>query len=263
MSAFFYLTILMQKRYDITWLIDKFESGDTLKYIYFWGNTEKDAITVSKTCLSQWYEAPFTVNNIRYNTSEHWMMANKALLFNDRITFDRIIKSTKPGEAKELGRQVSGFNDELWREKRFDIVKLGNIHKFNQNSLLGVFLLNTGNRVLVEASPVDKIWGIGMAEDNPDIDNIYAWQGENLLGFVLMEVRDDLRTNGFFEPVANSLIAPWNKYPDIEYQDMFWRMGEGEEYIMQFSNFFNALSERDKMIYQLYNPEPISWTEFY
>lgn len=133
-----------------------------MKFIYFWGHTNKYNETVGKFCFSQWYSSPFTVNNITYKTSEHWMMAHKALLFGDTISFEKIVACDTPKKAKELGRQVVSYNDQIWNDKRFDIVKLGNIHKFNQHANFADYLLKTENRVLVEASPVDTIWGIGL-----------------------------------------------------------------------------------------------------
>ena len=87
---------------------------------------------------------------------------------------------------------MANFDEKIWNEKRFDIVVQGSIAKFSQNPALKDFLLNTGGRILVEASPVDKIWGIGMAQDDDHIDNPLKWQGLNLLGFSLMVVRDRL-----------------------------------------------------------------------
>jgi len=183
----------MQSTYNVQWLTDSFESGDHLKYIYFWGHVNKLNDSVGKFCLSQWFESPFVVEDIVYKTAEHWMMAQKALLFEDRKIFEKIISANKPADAKELGRYVIGFDEQVWDDHKFEIVKNGNIYKFNQNALLANYLLNTGDRVLVEASPVDKIWGVGLSQDDDAITNIYAWRGENLLGFALMEVRDFLR----------------------------------------------------------------------
>src|SRR5688572_28139166 len=129
----------MKTHYNITWLVDRFESGEVLKFIYFWGHTNKYNERVGKFCFSQWYESPFTVQGIIYKTSEHWMMAQKALLFRDSDNFEKIINCNKPGEAKELGRQVSGYDDGVWNNIKFEIVKLGNIHKFNQNPELADF----------------------------------------------------------------------------------------------------------------------------
>lgn len=253
----------MTSHYDINWLTERFESGDTLKFIYFWGHTNRYNETVGKFCFSQWFESPFTIENIKYKTSEHWMMANKALLFNDRNNFDKIINCDKPGEAKELGRQVLGYDDQIWNEKKFDIVKLGNIHKFNQNPDFAKYLLQTDNRILVEASPVDAIWGIGLSQDSKDIDNIYAWRGQNLLGFVLMETRDFLKEFGHFKNLDKSLQPPWRQFENIDYSDMFWRMGKGEDYLSNFSKYYLALTDREKIIYKLTNPAPYDWTDFY
>jgi ribA/ribD-fused uncharacterized protein len=253
----------MKQHYDKNWLIEKFENGEDIKFIYFWGHTNKYKEKVGKFCFSQWFESPFQIDDIIYKTSEHWMMAQKALLFNDKAVHERILNSKKPGEAKELGRQVDGFNEEIWNEKRFEIVKFGNIHKFNQNWDFGEYLLGTENRVLVEASPVDAIWGIGLSVESEYINNIYAWRGLNLLGFALMEVRDILREVGHFKPLDNSLLPPWKKFSNVDSQDMFWRMGKGEEYLMQFCKFYQGLPEREKVIFKLTNPAPSAWENVY
>ncbi len=192
----------MQPKYNLDWLKAQLDKAANLKYLYFWGHTLSHGEEVGKSCFSQWYASPFTVKEITYPTAEHWMMAEKARLFQDQKILEKIIQATKPGEAKALGRQVQGFDPALWMVERFKIVKLGNIHKFNQNRQLGDFLLNTGERILVEASPVDTIWGVGLAQDDETIANPHHWNGTNLLGFALMEVRDWLRENGYFEPTA-------------------------------------------------------------
>jgi ribA/ribD-fused uncharacterized protein len=92
-----------------------------------------------------------------------------------------------------LGQEVRGFDEEIWRHHRFGIVVKGNQAKFTQNETLKVFLLNTKARVLVEASPVDRVWGIGLAEDDPHATNPEKWRGLNLLGFALMKVRVRIR----------------------------------------------------------------------
>ena len=163
------------------------------KFLFFWGHQPSKDRTITKTCFSQWWESTFKVDGIEYKSAEHWMMAKKALLFDDQEIFDKIIEVKSPSEAKKLGREVKNYNDETWLKKRFQIVKEGNFHKFCQKENLLEFLLNTNDRILVEASPVDPIWGIGMASDHKDINNPEKWQGLNLLGFALMEVRDELR----------------------------------------------------------------------
>jgi ribA/ribD-fused uncharacterized protein len=121
------------------------------------------------------------------------MMAEKARLFGDQNTRAKILKAGSPKAAKQLGRQVKNFEEEVWEESRFQFVVEGNYAKFNQNPGLGEFLLDTGNKVLVEASPVDRIWGIGLAADDERAMNPEEWRGLNLLGFALMEVRRRIR----------------------------------------------------------------------
>ena len=173
-------------------LIDYINHGNTVKYIFFWGHQLAKGVQVDKSCFSQWYAAPFELDGRIYKTAEHFMMAKKAELFSDDEVAQKIILAKSPGEAKKLGREVKDFNEKTWLEKRFDLVVEGNFHKFSKNKLLKDFLLATDNRVLVEASPVDKIWGIGMASDHKNIQNPYKWNGLNLLGYALMQVREKL-----------------------------------------------------------------------
>ncbi|KAF2512028.1 NADAR family protein [Flavobacterium zhairuonense] len=171
--------------------IDKIASES--KFLFFWGHQPSKDGTITKTCFSQWWLSSFKVENVIYKTAEHWMMAKKAELFNDQEILEKILLAESPAEAKKLGREVRNYDDKLWLENRFEIVKQGNYHKFSQNTNLKEFLLNTKERVLVEASPVDPIWGIGMASDHTDALNPEKWRGLNLLGFALMEVRYELK----------------------------------------------------------------------
>lgn len=173
-------------------LVNYINHGNRVKFVFFWGHT-KPKSGVSKSCFSQWYESSFEIDGINYQTAEHYMMAHKALLFGDNESAQKAVSASNPGEAKKIGREVQGFIDSRWLEHRFEIVVNANIEKFKQNSELKEFLLGTGNRVLVESSPVDKIWGIGLASDNQSIENPNLWRGLNLLGFALMEVRDQLQ----------------------------------------------------------------------
>lgn len=170
-------------------LRSRFNTGEKLKFLFFWGHqTNKSQIT--SACFSQWYHAPFVVEGRQYTTAEHFMMAEKASLFGDLVTRDLVLEATNPGAAKALGRQVRGFEEEVWLMHRFEIVVRANQAKFSQNSDLGAFLNQTGSRVLVEASPVDRVWGIGLAQDDEKVNNPNLWRGLNLLGFALMKVRD-------------------------------------------------------------------------
>ncbi|MNK20316.1 Swarming motility protein YbiA [compost metagenome] len=177
-------------KYNIDWLKTELVEKPNLKFLYFWGHTNKLNEKAGKFCFSQWYESAFVVDEVTYRTAEHWMMAQKALLFDDVEIYRQIIAANKPGEVKDLGRRISDFDEAVWTAERYEIVKTGNLHKFQQHPELAEYLLGTGNRVLVEASPVDFIWGIGMAQDHVDVSDPGKWLGLNLLGFALMEVRD-------------------------------------------------------------------------
>ncbi|AIZ62702.1 hypothetical protein PK28_01610 [Hymenobacter sp. DG25B] len=173
-------------------LLDYLSQRQPVKYLFFWGHTGRPGAAVGKECFSQWYPAPFTLNGQTYATTEHYMMAEKARLFQDEATRQAILAAPHPHQAKTLGRQVQNFEEGLWNDARFAIVVQGNLAKFSQYPALRQFLLDTGQRVLVEASPVDVIWGIGLAQDDPRAANSAEWPGLNLLGFALMEVRAQL-----------------------------------------------------------------------
>ena len=176
--------------YSTTWLQDQIEKGIHTEYLFFWGHNQKNKNSIDKSCFSQWYPSVFTVNGIIYATAEHWMMAKKAELFNDSETLNKIILAQNPAVAKALGREVKDFDVDKWAALSYEFVVEGNKHKFSQKEELKNFLLYTGNKVIVEASPVDSIWGIGLAQDAGDAQNPFKWKGTNLLGFALMEVRD-------------------------------------------------------------------------
>ena len=176
-------------KYSREKVIEWYESNLRPRFLFFYG-VKTDFDQVGKECLSQWYECDFTVDGIRYHTAEQYMMAQKALLFNDKKSFYKIMAADSPREYKAIGRKIKGFNQDVWDEHKYDIVYEGNYAKFSQNKVLGRFLEHTGDTVLVEASPFDEILGIKMSDDNPDIYNPEKWNGQNLLGFVLMDVRD-------------------------------------------------------------------------
>jgi ribA/ribD-fused uncharacterized protein len=169
-----------------------FAQGHRPEYLLFWGH-QAPKTGVNKSCFSQWFEAGFTVDGTKYRTAEHFMMAGKARLFDDAETCERIIAARTPAEAKKLGREIRNFDEAAWVAARLDIVTQGNIAKFSQNTALGAFLLGTGHQVLVEASPVDPIWGIGRAATDPAAQDPREWRGLNLLGFALMAARDAIR----------------------------------------------------------------------
>lgn len=179
--------------YSLSWLQSEIEKGVHFEYLFFWGHNPKKETVVDKSCFSQWYPSTFTVDDISYATAEHWMMAKKALLFKDEEILQKIIVAEKPAVAKALGREVKNFDAAVWDSSACSIVVEGNRHKFSQHENLLKFLLSTGNKILVEASPSDAIWGIGLPQDSNEAMNPFRWRGTNLLGFALMEVRDSLK----------------------------------------------------------------------
>lgn len=178
-------------KYTLQHIIEKFQRGEKLEFLFFWGHTVKDEI--SKSCFSQWFPIEFEENGTIYKTAEHYMMAGKAKLFNDQQILEKVLRSETPNQAKSLGRKVKNFDPKLWDEHKYEIVKRANVLKFSQNTKFKDFLLLTDGKVLVEASPYDRIWGIGMLETDSRTMDPNHWEGQNLLGFALMEVRDELR----------------------------------------------------------------------
>lgn len=160
-----------------------------MKYVFFWGHRPPPGGGIGPGCLSQWWPAAFTVDGVPYLSAEHFMMAAKARLFGDGTTAAAILAAPHPGAAKALGRRVADFDEQTWAAHRYEIVVRANRAKFGQNQDLRDYLENTTGRVLVEASPLDPVWGIGLASDDERARRPSQWQGLNLLGFALMEVR--------------------------------------------------------------------------
>eukprot|EP00299_Pterocystis_sp_00344_P012385 c5940_g1_i1.p1 GENE.c5940_g1_i1~~c5940_g1_i1.p1 ORF type:complete len:160 (-),score=29.54 c5940_g1_i1:3-482(-) len=157
------------------------------EFVFFWKPTEENGE------FSQWYESQFTENGITYNTAEQYMMYQKAVLFHDPDVAQQILDTNDPKQQKKLGRLVSGFVEDVWNTKRTEIVVAANMAKFSQNEQLKQLLLSTGEKVLVEASPLDNIWGIGMSKTHANSRIPEKWRGLNLLGNALMIVRSKLR----------------------------------------------------------------------
>ncbi|MFI1357525.1 NADAR family protein [Streptomyces sp. NPDC020898] len=183
--------------------IDSFETltrevraGAKVKYLHFWGHRPFPDGRVGASCLSQWWPSAFSVAGVEYATAEHWMMAAKARLFEDAEAELRAVTAPNPALAKKAGRLVRGFDEAVWERERFGIVVEGSVHKFAAHADLRGFLLGTGDRVLVEASPMDRVWGIGLAADDEAAMDPARWRGPNLLGFALMVARERLRSAG-------------------------------------------------------------------
>lgn len=160
-----------------------------MEKLFFWGHTEHGS-NVTRACLSNFYPCKFEFNGKTFNFSEQCFMYQKAILFNDFEIAKQVLNETDVRKIKALGRKVKNFNNELWDKHKEDFMFNACYAKFSQNSELKDFLLSTSNREIVEASPVDNIWGIGFSSDKA-MENVNKW-GQNLLGKVLMKVREDL-----------------------------------------------------------------------
>lgn len=177
---------------SVTDLVTLTEAGHTFKYLYFWGHQPEHDGSIGAGCLSQWWPSPFTIGGTEFATAEHWMMWNKAVLFGDSEAASRVLQAGHPSEAKAIGREVRGFSETTWYARASQIVAEGNVAKFSQHADLKSYLLGTQQRVLVEASPSDRVWGIGLAKDDPRAQDPRRWDGLNLLGFALMDARAEI-----------------------------------------------------------------------
>lgn len=175
--------------FDVAQLREAVSRGEALRYRFFWGHRPRPDGRISDSCFSQWWSCAFTVAGRRYSSAEQFMMAEKARLFGDADSHAKILATHEPVQVKKLGRGVVGFNEEDWAQVRFDLVTAGNVAKFAQNDQLKHHLLGTRGEILVEASPTDTIWGIGLAAEAPAAKDPAAWRGLNLLGFALMRAR--------------------------------------------------------------------------
>jgi ribA/ribD-fused uncharacterized protein len=178
---------------DLDALRARVRAGERFEYLFFWGHTPRADGSLGKECFSQWYPAPFEAGGLHYASAEHHMMWEKARLFGDAEAEARILVAGSPADAKKIGREVRGYDEARWAGRRSEAVVLGNVAKFGQHPALCDFLLATGARVLVEASPRDRIWGIGLGADRGEAVGPEGWRGLNLLGFALMEARARLR----------------------------------------------------------------------
>ena len=174
--------------YNIETLKTEIEKGSQFEYLFFWKPIPRTDGLIGKEYLCQWWATPFEIEGVVYPSTEHFMMGEKARLFGDMETRRIILSTTSPEKAKKLGRNVR-FDETIWALNRSEIVFKGNMAKFQQNASLRKYLLTTGEQILVEASPFDLIWGIGLSENDPRATKPEQWKGLNLLGFALMSVR--------------------------------------------------------------------------
>lgn len=167
--------------------------GARYRYRFFWGHAARPDGQLSESVFSQWWPCRFEADGQTYTTAEQYMMAGKARLFGDQEMLADILATDHPAACKALGRKVRGFDEAVWGAARFDLVTRGNAAKFGQNPAYREYLLATGDEILVEASPRDRIWGIGMGRNNELAGDPRTWRGRNLLGFALVRARAILR----------------------------------------------------------------------
>lgn len=142
--------------------------------------------------FSQWYPARFELGGNVFTCAEQYMMYRKAILFGDAEIAAEILEATAPKQHKALGRKVRNFSEAIWKANREAIVTDGSHAKFTQNPELRQALLETAGTELVEASPFDRIWGIGLSATDQRAEDPSQWRGQNLLGKILTRVRDEL-----------------------------------------------------------------------
>ena len=153
----------------------------TDKFCFFWGEHP-----------SQWYPSPMVIYEVEYLCCEQYMMHQKALLFGDTEIAKQVMETRHPADQKKLGRQIKNFDKNEWDKVNLQIVYKGNYAKYTQNEELKQLLINTGDRLIVEASPEDRIWGIGLHENDPNVDNPMLWKGQNLLGWAITLVKQEI-----------------------------------------------------------------------
>jgi len=153
-------------------------------FVLFWGGK-----------FSQWYPYKMTIDGVEYNCCEQYMMAEKARLFGDLDSLQQIMAAKDPRDQKRIGRSVKNFVPQMWEKICKDVVFRANLAKFSDPEMKK-YLMSFGNEEIVEASPYDKIWGIGLSEDDPDALDKTKWQGTNWLGEAIMAVREALKNQG-------------------------------------------------------------------
>lgn len=186
----------LQEFYTVEELVDN-ELHNEKAIFFYWGP------------FDQWFPAPFTLEGNSYDSVEHWMMAEKARFFGDQETLQLILAAPSAEEAKALGRQVRGFDAVAWAKVARDVVFRGNVEKFSL-PLFREFLLGTTGITLIEASPTDCIWGIGLASDDDARFSRQQWRGRNWLGEVLMAVRMHLNLGGALHELPADPAHPLN-----------------------------------------------------
>ena len=178
-----------EPEYSVEWLMNQSAKPG---FVFFWkpGDLENEP----ECCFGQWQYSEFGSDHLDYTCTEQYMMAEKARLFEDEKVEKAIMETSDPKQMKALGRKVKDFDAKVWDKVKYSIVLNGNYCKFSQNRMMREILIATDDKILVEASPSDTIWGIGYSKSSPEASDPQSWRGLNLLGFALMEVRDEIRS---------------------------------------------------------------------
>lgn len=188
----------------------------TDEFVLFWSGT-----------FSQWFASEFTIDGEKFTSAEQYMMYKKALLFGDEDVAYAIMRTNNPREQKAFGRSVRGFNAHTWVQHCKQYVYEANLAKFTQNPEMYKELMETGEREMVEASPYDKIWGIGLHYSDERALDKNQWEGTNWLGEAIMKVRDNLkgRAEGeiYFGNLSNMVLT---KETEEEQDEEFTRIGK-------------------------------------
>ena len=183
--------------------VESLTGSSQKQYNFFWSGP-----------YSQWDPSPFQLGEIKFSCAEQMMMLFKALVFDDLDVAKAVMATDDPQLQKAQGRKVKRFLAPIWDRVNYSVVYIANVEKFSQNPEHLKYILTDGSDMIVEASPEDKIWGIGIGGNHPDIRDESKWQGENRLGKVCMDVRNYLRMpdkyrseyNGHYDIVVNILI---------------------------------------------------------
>lgn len=202
--------------------------------ILFWG---------SASPYSQWHKRDMIIKGIKFNCCEQFMMYTKALLFEDLEIAEKILKTDSPKLQKQLGRKVRNFNPVRWNEVCRIIVYVGNLNKFSQHEDLKQMLLNTEDKLIVEASPYDNIWGIGLSANDARAYDISQWRGTNWLGYIIMKVRDKLN-----EGLKTEIINDINTYVSEEKVNEIMSKNTDLQLLLIYSR--NDLCEFYKSLYK-------------
>lgn len=172
----------MSRLINVEEVLKRYDDGRQLKFEIFYDGD-----------FAQFEKSNFTIKNVNYFCVEHYLLASRAILFNDKEMLEKIMESKSIRQAKIFGKNIRNFNQEVWDKHKLNMSYVSNLCKFQQDEVLKFKLLETENSILVNADVYDDVWGIGKKITDLDIRNPHSWRGENYLGFILMKIREDFK----------------------------------------------------------------------